>query len=114
MATMMALPWRQTTRLWLLPWAPSAKALPTTLSSRAGCISNVVPPYVFVVLPFENRVDSRAATPGASESFQVSLPEALPLNPDIVMYVNSATCTNAFLPTCTVVGARHNTIYFFE
>ena len=69
---------------------------------------------MFVALPFKLLVDSRAATTGASESFQVSLPETLHLNPDIVMYVNSATCTNSFLPTGTVVGAQRNTIYFLE
>ena len=111
---MMALPWRQTTRLWLLPWAPSAKALPTTLSSRAGNISNIVPQYTRVALSFEFRVDSRAATTGASAPLQVDLPEILPLNPDIVMYANSATCTDAFLPTCTTLGARRNPVYFFE
>ena len=69
---------------------------------------------MFVALPFKILVDSRAATTGTSESFQVSLPETLHLNPDIVMYVNSATCTNTFLPTGTVVGAQRNTIYFLE
>ena len=54
---------------------------------------------MFVALPFKILVDSRAATTGASESFQVSLPVALPLHPDIVMYVNATTCTNTFLPT---------------
>ena len=58
---------------------------------------------MFVALPFKILVDSRAATTGTSESFQVSLPETLHLNPDIVMYVNSATCTDTFLPTGTIV-----------
>ena len=69
---------------------------------------------MFVALPFKILVDSRAATTGTSESFQVSLPETLHLNPDIVMYANSATCTNTFLPTGTVVGAQRNMIYFLE
>ena len=69
---------------------------------------------MFVALPFKILIDSRAATTGTSESFQVSLPETLHLNPDIVMYVNSATCTNTFLPTGTVVGHQHNAIYFLE
>ena len=69
---------------------------------------------MFVALPFKILVDSRAATVGTSESFQVSLPETLHLNPDIVMYVNSATCTNSFLPTGVGVGAQRNTIYFLE
>ena len=69
---------------------------------------------MFLALPFKTLVDSRAATTGTSESFQVSLPETLHLNPDIVMYVNSATCTNTFLPTGTVVGAQRNAIYFLE
>ena len=30
------------------------------------------------------------------------------------MYVNSATCTNTFLPTGTVVGSQRNAIYFLE
>ena len=30
------------------------------------------------------------------------------------MYANSATCTNAFLPTGTAAGAQRNTIYFLE
>jgi len=69
---------------------------------------------MFVALPFNILVDSRAATTGTSESFQVSLPETLHLNPDIVMYVNSATCTNSFLPTGAVVGTQRDTIYFLE
>ena len=67
-----------------------------------------------MALPFKILVDSRAATTGTSESFQVSLPETLHLNPYIVMYVNSATCTNTFLPTGTVVGAQRSMIYFLE
>ena len=67
---------------------------------------------MFVALPFKILVDSRAATTGTSESFQVSLPETLHLNPDIVMYVNSAMCTNTFLPTGTVVGHQRNAIHF--
>ena len=69
---------------------------------------------MFVALPFKILVDSRAATTGTSESLQVSLPETLHLNPDIVMYVNSATCTNTFLPTGTVVGHQRNAIFFLE
>ena len=69
---------------------------------------------MFVALPFKILVDSRASTTGTSESFQVSLPETLHLNPDIVMYVNSATCTNTILPTGTVAGAQRNTTYFLE
>ena len=69
---------------------------------------------MLVALPFKILVDCRAATTGTSESFQVSLPETLHLNPDIVMYVNSATCTNTFLPTGTVVGHQRNAIYFLE
>ena len=69
---------------------------------------------MFVALPFKILVDSRAATTGTSESFQVSLPVTLHLHPDIVMYVNSATCTNTFLPTGTVVGAQRSAIYFLE
>ena len=69
---------------------------------------------MFVALPFKILVDSRASTTGTSESFQVSLPETLHLNPDIVMYVNSATCTNTFLPTGTVVGSQRNAIFFLE
>ena len=69
---------------------------------------------MFVALPFKILVDSRAATTGTSESFQVNLPETLHLSPDIVMYVNSATCTNTFLPTGTVVGSQRNAIYFLE
>mgnify|MGYP001382412289 CR=1 FL=1 len=64
---------------------------------------------MFVALPFKILVDSRAATTGTSESFQVSLPETLHLNPDIVMYVNSATRTNTFLLTGTAVGGIHAT-----
>ena len=30
------------------------------------------------------------------------------------MYVNSATCTNTFLPTGTVVGSQRNAIFFLE
>ena len=69
---------------------------------------------MFVALPFKILIVSRAATTGTGESFQVSLPETPHLNPDIVMYVNSATCTNTFLPTGTVVGAQRNAIYFLE
>ena len=69
---------------------------------------------MFVALPFKILVDSRAATTGTSESFQVSLPETLHLNPDIVMYVNSAARTNTFLPTGTVVGTQCNAICFLE
>ena len=69
---------------------------------------------MFVALPFKILVDNRAATAGTSESFQVSLPETLHLNPDIVMYVNAATCTNTFLPTGTVVGSQRNAVYFLE
>ena len=67
-----------------------------------------------VALPFKILIDSRTATTGTSGSFQVSLPEMLRLNPDIAMYVNSATCTNTFLPTGTVVGSQRNAIYFLE
>ena len=67
-----------------------------------------------VALPFKILIDSRPATTGTSESFQVSLPETLRLNPDIAMYVNSATCTNTFLPTGTVVDAQRKAIYFLE
>ena len=69
---------------------------------------------MFAALPFKILVDNRAATTGTSESFQVSLPETLHLNPDIVVYVNSATCTNTVLPTGTIVGAQHNAVYFLE
>ena len=68
---------------------------------------------MFTALPFKIVVDSRQAF-GTSSSFQVQLPETLHLDPDVVLYVNSATVTNTFLSTGTTVGSKSHNVYFYE
>ena len=69
---------------------------------------------MFTALPFKIVVDSRQATLGTSSNFQVQLPETLHLDPDVVLYVNSATVTNTFLSTGTTVGSKSHNVYFYE
>ena len=69
---------------------------------------------MFTPLPLKLIVDSRAATIGDANRFSVSLPETLHLERDIVMYVNSASVTNTFLPTGTIVGTKQHYFYWFE
>ena len=60
-------------------------------------------------LPFKISVDSRAASTGTANKFTVSLPEVLHVDRDVVMYVNSASVTNTFLPVGTDVGTKTTT-----
>ena len=68
---------------------------------------------MFTALPFKIVIDNRQAF-GTSNRFQVQLPETLHLDQDVVMFVNSATVTNTFLSTGTVVGHKNHYIYFYE
>jgi hypothetical protein len=66
-------------------------------------------------LPFKIVIDSRASNiMGNSSDFSLTLPETIHLEQDSVCYVNSATCTNTFLPVGTVIGAETHYVYFFE
>ena len=69
---------------------------------------------MFTPLPLKLIVDSRAATIGDANRFSVSLPETLHLERDIVMYANSASVTNTFLPTGTIIGTKQHYFYWFE
>ena len=60
---------------------------------------------MFTALPFKIVIDSRQAD-GTNNNLQVQLPETLHLDPDVVMYVNSATVANTFLSTGTTVGSK--------
>ena len=60
---------------------------------------------MFTALPFKIVVDNRQATLGTNNNFQVQLPETLHLDPEVALYVNSATVTNTFLSTGTTVGS---------
>ena len=59
---------------------------------------------MLTALPFKIIVDSRAAPSGTADKFTVSLPEVSHIDRDVVMYVNSASVTNAFLPVGTHIG----------
>ena len=63
--------------------------------------------------PFKIIVDSKAAIQGSSNSFVVTLPEAIQLDKDCVMFVSQASVSNSFLS----VGATLKTnryFYWFE
>ena len=47
--------------------------------------------------PFKIIVDSRAASQGSSNRFAVTLPEAIQLDKDYVMFVSQASVSNSFL-----------------
>ena len=64
---------------------------------------------MFTALPFKIVVDSRAASFGTANKFTVSLPEVLHVDRDVVMYVNSASVTNTFLPVGTQIGTGTTT-----
>ena len=63
---------------------------------------------------FKIIVASRAASTGIANKFTVSLPEVLHVDRDVVMYVNSASVTNTFLPVGTHVGTGRHYLYCFE
>ena len=66
---------------------------------------------MLTALPFKIIVDSRAASTGTSNKFTISLPEVLHVDRDVVMYVNSASVTNTFLPVGTNVGTKNHYFY---
>ena len=68
---------------------------------------------MFTALPFKIVVDNRQDF-GTNNHFQEQLPETLRLDPDVVLYVNSATVTNTFLSTGTTVGPKSHHVYFYE
>ena len=61
---------------------------------------------MLTTIPFKVIVDSRNAAIGTSNRFSISLPETLHVDKDVVMYVNSASVTNTFLPTGTNVSNK--------
>ena len=65
-------------------------------------------------IPFKIIIDSRNAAIGTSNRFSISLPETLHVDKDVVMYVNSASVTNTFLPTGTNIGKKNHYFYWFE
>ena len=69
---------------------------------------------MLTAVPFKIIVDSRNAVIGMSNRFSNSLPEALHVDKDVVMYVNSASVTNTFLPTGTNVSKKNHYFYWFE
>ena len=69
---------------------------------------------MLTALPFKIIVDSRAASTGTANKFTVSLPEVLHVDRDVVMYVNSASVTNTFLPVGTHIGTKNHYFYWFE
>ena len=58
-------------------------------------------------------VDNRQAY-GTNNNCQMQPPETLQLDPDVVLYVNSATVTNTFLNTGTTVGSQSHYVYLYE
>ena len=63
--------------------------------------------------PFKIIIDSRAASRGSSNNFALTLPEAIQLDKDCVMFVSQASVSNSFLS----VGAtlkRNRYFYWFE
>ena len=69
---------------------------------------------MLTTIPFKVIVDSRNAVIGTSNRFSISLPETLHVDKDVVMYVNSASVTNTFLPTGTNVSNMNHYFYWFE
>ena len=69
---------------------------------------------MLTVLPFKIIVDSRATSSGTANRFTISLPEVLHVDRDVVMYVNSASVTNTFLPVGTNIGTKNHYVYWFE
>ena len=65
-------------------------------------------------IPFKIIIDSRSAAIGTSNRFSISLPETLHVDKDVVMYVNSASVTNTFLPTGANIGKKNHYFYWFE
>ena len=64
--------------------------------------------------PFKILVDSRDATTGNSNSFSLTLKEAIHLHKDTVCYVNHASVSNTFIPVGTQVSGLRHYFYWFE
>ena len=69
---------------------------------------------MLTTIPFKIIIDSRNAAIGTSNRFSISLPETLHVDKDVVMYVNSASVSNTFLPTGTNIGTKNHYFYWFE
>ena len=65
-------------------------------------------------IPFKIIIDSRNAVIGTSNRFSISLPETLHVDKDVVMYVNSASVSNTFLPVGTNIGTKNHYFYWFD
>ena len=68
---------------------------------------------MLTTIPFKIVIDSRSAAIGTSNRFSISLPETLHVDKDVVMYVNSASLSNTFLPTGTNISKKNHYVYWF-